>query len=271
MIRASRMREELAESRAKLTKAQRIARLGSWEWNIAARWVKLSEECFPIAGLPQQDDGLADWFVWSRVVEDERARIEMLFREALAGTGQMKFECRIARPNGQIRVVHIEAEVDRDEGGRAVAVHGVDAGHHRAQACRRSNSAACQLRQPDRVAEPAVLSRSVRLRPRACADQRNRGRRAVHRPGSIQADQRHARAIRSAINCCAKSPRGCISACAKTTPWRARPSAPARRRACGRRRSARPPAAWLRARSRRRHRTTPTASRAWVATSSRFC
>jgi PAS domain S-box-containing protein len=125
MIRASRMREELAESRAKLTKAQRIARLGSWEWNIEARWVKLSEECFPIAGLPQQDDGLADWFVWSRVVEDERARIEMLFREALAGGGQMKFECRIARPNGQMRVVHIEAEVDRDEAGRAKAVHGV--------------------------------------------------------------------------------------------------------------------------------------------------
>jgi PAS domain S-box-containing protein len=125
MIRASRMREELAESRAKLTKAQRIARLGSWEWDIEARWVKLSEECFPIAGLPQQDEGLADWFVWSRLVEDERARIEMLFREALAGNGQMKFECRIARPNGQMRIVHIEAEVDRDEAGRAKAVHGV--------------------------------------------------------------------------------------------------------------------------------------------------
>jgi PAS domain S-box-containing protein len=125
LIRASRMREELAESRAKLTKAQRIARLGSWEWNIAARWVKLSEECFPIAGLPQQEEGLADWFVWSRVIEDERARIEMLFREALAGNGQMNFECRIARPNGQVRIVHIEAEIDRDEGLRASAVHGV--------------------------------------------------------------------------------------------------------------------------------------------------
>ena len=125
MIRASRMREELAESRAKLSKAQRIARLGSWEWDIAARWVKLSEECFAIAGLPQQDDGLADWFVWSRVVEDERARIEMLFREALAGNGQMNFECRLARPTGQVRVVQIEGEIDRDEAGRAKAVHGV--------------------------------------------------------------------------------------------------------------------------------------------------
>ena len=125
MIRASRMREELAESRAKLSKAQRIARLGSWEWDIDARWVKLSEECFAIAGLPQQEDGLADWFVWSRVVEDERARIEMLFREALAGSGQMVFECRIARPTGQVRVVQIEGELDRDEAGRAKAVHGV--------------------------------------------------------------------------------------------------------------------------------------------------
>ena len=125
MIRASRMREELAESRAKLSKAQRIARLGSWEWDIGARWVKLSEECFAIAGLPHQDDGLADWFVWSRVVEDERSRIEMLFREALAATGQMNFECRLARPTGQVRVVQIEGEVDRDEAGRAKAVHGV--------------------------------------------------------------------------------------------------------------------------------------------------
>ena len=125
MIRASRMREELAQSRAKLTKAQRIARLGSWEWNIEARWVKLSEECFPIAGLPHQEEGLADWFVWSRVVEDERARIDMLFREALAGNGQLNFECRIARPNGQVRIVHVEAEVDRDDAGGAKAVHGV--------------------------------------------------------------------------------------------------------------------------------------------------
>jgi PAS domain S-box-containing protein len=125
MIRASRMREELAESRAKLSKAQRIARLGSWEWDIAARWVKLSEECFALAGLPQQEDGLADWFVWSRVVEDERARIEMIFREALAGSGQMNFECRLVRPTGQVRVVQIEGEIDRDEAGRARAVHGV--------------------------------------------------------------------------------------------------------------------------------------------------
>ncbi|GMV60006.1 MAG: hypothetical protein AMXMBFR72_30990 [Betaproteobacteria bacterium] len=125
MLRAARMREELAASQAKLTKAQRIARLGSWEWDMARRWVKLSDECFAIAGLTRQEEGLADWFLWTRVLDDERERIEELFREAVAGTGQLNFECRIMRPNGQLRMVHVEAEIDRDDRGCAVALHGV--------------------------------------------------------------------------------------------------------------------------------------------------
>ncbi len=125
MLRAARMREELAASQAKLTKAQRIARLGSWEWDMTRRWVKLSDECFAIAGLARQEEGLADWFLWTRVLDDERPRIEELFREAVAGTGQLDFECRIVRPNGQLRMVHVEAEIDRDDTGRAIALHGV--------------------------------------------------------------------------------------------------------------------------------------------------
>jgi PAS domain S-box-containing protein len=125
LLRAARMREELAESQARLTEAQRIARLGSWEWDIARRRVKLSKECFAIAGLPQQQDGLADWFVWTRVLEDERPRIEALFRQASESGAALNFDCRIARPDGQSRTVHIEAEIERDERGNPVSVHGV--------------------------------------------------------------------------------------------------------------------------------------------------
>ncbi|HET9025284.1 MAG TPA: EAL domain-containing protein [Burkholderiaceae bacterium] len=125
MIRASRLREELAASSAKLTKAQRIARLGNWEWNIDARAVKLSEECFAIAALPAQKQAIADWFVWSRVVADERARLKVLFRDALAGRAGLDFDCRILRPGGEVRIVHVEAEIDRDDAGRATAMHGV--------------------------------------------------------------------------------------------------------------------------------------------------
>jgi PAS domain S-box-containing protein len=125
LLRAARMREELAESQAKLTKAQRIARLGSWEWDLERRWVHLSDECFAIAGLARHEEGLADWFVWSRVYEEDRPRLLELFRDALATRGQLNFEGRIVRPNGQMRMVHVEAELDFDSVGRAVTVHGV--------------------------------------------------------------------------------------------------------------------------------------------------
>ena len=125
LLRASRMREELAESQAKLSKAQRIARLGSWEWSIERRWVKLSDESFAICGLPRHEDGLADWFLWTRILEDEQPRLAQAYRDALSGNGQVDLECRIARPDGQVRIVHVEAEVDRDDAGRPIAVHGV--------------------------------------------------------------------------------------------------------------------------------------------------
>ncbi len=193
MIRASRMREELAESRAKLTKAQRIARLGSWEWNIAARWVKLSEECFPIAGLPQpgrRARGLV------RLVESRRRRTRAHRNAVSRSARQYRTD--------EVRVPHCAAQRPdprRAHGSRSRSRRRRPrrrgawrrAGHHRTQTRRRSDSPARQLRQPDRIAEPAILSRSVRLCARACAHQRHRGRRAVHRPGSLQADQRHAR------------------------------------------------------------------------------
>jgi PAS domain S-box-containing protein len=125
LLRAARMRKELAASRAKLTKAQRIARLGSWEWDLQSRWVTLSDECFAIAGLARHEEGLADWFVWSRVFDEDRARVTELFREALVTQSQLNFECRIVRPNGQVRTVHVEAELEFDEHGRARTIQGV--------------------------------------------------------------------------------------------------------------------------------------------------
>jgi PAS domain S-box-containing protein len=125
MLRSARMRDALVESQAKLTKAQRIARLGSWEWDIGKRWVKASDECFAISGLVRQEGGLADWFVWTRLLDDDRPRVEALVRDAMVRGAQVQFECRLVRPSGQVRTVHVEAEIGRDDTGRAVAMHGV--------------------------------------------------------------------------------------------------------------------------------------------------
>jgi PAS domain S-box-containing protein len=118
MLRAARMREEL-------TKAQRIAQLGSWEWNIAQGWVKLSDECFRICGLTRQDEGVADRFLWSRLVEDDRLLVEQAYDRAVRGGGSIDVDCRVRHPDGKLRFLHVDAEIDRDAGGAPIAVHGV--------------------------------------------------------------------------------------------------------------------------------------------------
>ncbi|MCX8004738.1 MAG: EAL domain-containing protein [Burkholderiaceae bacterium] len=125
LLRAARLRAELAASRAQLAKAQRIARLGSWQWDPAAHWVALSEECCAIAGLPPSPHGVADVFLWGRVLEEDRTRLAALFREALATRGPLAAECRLLRADGQLRTVHVEAELDFDDVGRVRAVEGV--------------------------------------------------------------------------------------------------------------------------------------------------
>jgi len=125
MLRAARTREALIASQRTLNKAQRIARIGSWEWDIARRWVRVSDEFYTIAGLPRQAEGMADWFLWSRVAEEDRPRIYELLEQARHLSGQLHFECRLLRPNGSSRTVRVEAEVDRDELGRPLTVQGV--------------------------------------------------------------------------------------------------------------------------------------------------
>jgi PAS domain S-box-containing protein len=125
MLRAARTREALLASQRKLNKAQRIARIGSWEWDLARRWVRVSDEFYAIAGLPRQAEGLADWFLWSRVAEEDRPRVRELFEHARRAAGQLHFECRLVRPDGALRTVRVEAEADRDENGEPLAVHGI--------------------------------------------------------------------------------------------------------------------------------------------------
>jgi len=125
LLRAARTRVELAESQAALSKAQRMAGLGSVQWDIARDSVKLSEECFRIVGLPQQPDELPAAALWSRVHEDDRPLLARVWREALAGGGSIDLDCRIRQGCGEIRILHIDADIDRDAAGAPLALHGV--------------------------------------------------------------------------------------------------------------------------------------------------
>lgn len=130
--RASRMRDELAESRNKEAWTQRIARLGYWEWDVARRSFLASEECFRLMGSPNALSShpismsvcdIAKLFQY--VQADERLRVEGIVARILGESGSTQFECHLVGMDDAIRAVRLEIEVERSNDGAMSRVYGV--------------------------------------------------------------------------------------------------------------------------------------------------
>ena len=114
---------ELERERAQLGEAQRIARLGSWEWDIATDSVSWSDELYQIYGLEPQS-GVIDFRRFlTRVHPDDRARVRTAVGQAVAGGAPFALEHRISRIDGQVRIVQARGMAvmgERDEAVRLV-------------------------------------------------------------------------------------------------------------------------------------------------------
>ncbi|MCD1294264.1 histidine kinase [Methanocella sp. CWC-04] len=116
--------EALRESELHFAKAQHVARLGSWDWDISKNEVKWSDEQYHIFGLkPHAEKVTFDTF-FSFIHPDDR---ELLIknRESILHDGRnYSFDYRIVKPDGSIRTIHSEGEVIHDDNGKPVKVFG---------------------------------------------------------------------------------------------------------------------------------------------------
>ena len=104
--------------------AQALAHLGSWSWDIASGEVKWSDELYRIFGYePQSREMTFDSFV-SAVLPDDHDRVLASIDDALAGTATYDMECRIVRPDGEVRTIHCCGEVVRDGSGQPLRMSG---------------------------------------------------------------------------------------------------------------------------------------------------
>ena len=122
MLRSTRTAEELRVSRTRLSHAQRMARLGYWEWDVGSGQVWWSEEISHLLGLPLDtltgtvDDMLAN------AHREDRAQVERYLASTAEGNQLGSIEYRVVRSDGSERVVQQEADSACDEGGRVVRV-----------------------------------------------------------------------------------------------------------------------------------------------------
>ena len=104
--------EEVERSRARLAEAERVARLGSWEWDIPNNQVTCSAGLFAIYGIqPAAFDGRYRWGGSKYTHPDDRERVDAEIRQAFETGAPIDFEFRIIRPDGRVRRLHSRAEL----------------------------------------------------------------------------------------------------------------------------------------------------------------
>jgi len=119
-----RIEEEAQRSRARLAEAERIARMGSWEWDIPGRHLTCSEGLYEIYGIPSEEfDGRYEG--GSQYVHpDDSELVEQQMREAVESGVSVDLEYRIIRPDGRVRRVRSRAELSADSEGNALRLTG---------------------------------------------------------------------------------------------------------------------------------------------------
>ncbi len=113
----------LRESEMALQRAQSIAHVGSYAWDLESGKTLWSDELQRIAGCTTPEPSLE--FISSLMHSEDRKRVTVSRRLARDEGVDFDAEYRIVKPNGELRWLHERAELDRDEAGLPVRMLGV--------------------------------------------------------------------------------------------------------------------------------------------------
>lgn len=118
--------EKLRHSERQLAEAQRLAHIGSWEWDIPTNTVVWSDELYRIFGFePQEFRATYEAFL-ERLHPDDRPQVIAVIEKALELPGSFTHYHRVILPNGTVRILHNRGEVLVGEGGRAARMFGTE-------------------------------------------------------------------------------------------------------------------------------------------------
>jgi PAS domain S-box-containing protein len=118
------MEKVLQQSQANLAKAQQIAHLGSWEWEIQTGKEQWSDEQYRIFGYePGEIPASYDLFL-NVLHPHDKAKVLKAVDEVLKGKQPYHLEFRIVLPNHEERTILAQGEVYRDSDGNPIRMLG---------------------------------------------------------------------------------------------------------------------------------------------------
>ena len=118
------MVRNLRDSEARLEEAQRIAHVGYWERDLDTNRIIWSDETYRIYGLPPQELTINFAGFQAMIYPEDRQVVSRAVAEALRGGPRYDVEYRVVRPGGEVRIVHSQGEVTKNQSGRPCRMFG---------------------------------------------------------------------------------------------------------------------------------------------------
>jgi len=117
--------QRLVESQRRLAEAQRLAGMGSWEWDLPTGVVHWSEELYHLLGREPDQERMSFAQGLEYIHPQDRDWLEERARAALERDQAYDVIHRAVRTDGQIRVFHSRAEVVRDHANQPLRMVGL--------------------------------------------------------------------------------------------------------------------------------------------------
>ena len=116
--------QKLKKSEDLLLRAQRGAQAGVWEIDLRTDRITWSEPYYDLCGLPHSiEPSVAVWL--SCIHPEDQARALNMYRQSIKEKRNQNMEFRIVKPDGEIRWIHRQGQVEVDDRGTAVRIQGI--------------------------------------------------------------------------------------------------------------------------------------------------
>ena len=119
-----RQQKKLEKVQASLMAAQRIAKIGNWEFDLASQQFWWSDQTYEVFGLKRGAFELSLDDLSSRVFVDDKDYYEASRLRFLEGKGSLDLEHRVVTGSGRIRWFHALGEMQRDANGHPLVCSG---------------------------------------------------------------------------------------------------------------------------------------------------
>ncbi|MBI4427588.1 MAG: PAS domain S-box protein [Ignavibacteriales bacterium] len=106
-----------------LRRGEQLAGMGSWHWDVASNTVIWSDELYNIYGINSGTPLTYETFL-DRVHPGDRERVRAVVSDALKQQKPFRYEERIIRPDGKVRILDSQGDIELDKNAQVSSLFG---------------------------------------------------------------------------------------------------------------------------------------------------